>query len=73
MNAVIPVLFQIAFSVLGVVDMREVEYREKIVVRLERRLFRSWHRWTGFSVAMRIYYSMLQRIFTALCSTEVIF
>jgi hypothetical protein len=63
MNAVILVLFQIAFSVLGAVDIKEVKYQEKIVVRLERRLFHRWYHWTGFSVAMRIYYSMLQHIF----------
>jgi hypothetical protein len=70
MNTVISILFQIAFSVLGAVDVREVEYREKIIVRLERRLFHRWHHWTGFLVAMRIYYSMLQHIFnvpSAIC------
>jgi hypothetical protein len=59
---VVLVLFQIAFLVLAGVDMREVEYQEEIVMRLEKRPFCRWCHWAGFLLSMRIY-SILQYIF----------
>jgi hypothetical protein len=47
---------------LAGVDMREVEYQEKIVVRLKKRPFHRWCHWAGFLLSMRIY-SILQGIF----------